>query len=157
MGQWHCQAVRQVDGLRLVAVCELDETRRQRPITEQGAKSYSSLDDALSHDAIQVIVLATPHDTHTPFAIRGMEASKHVVVEKATALTVEDAEAMIAAPDKNGVLLTVFHDRRFDSDFLTVKAVIEAGWLGDIVKAHSASVTMESWAIGGHGGGMVAG
>jgi scyllo-inositol 2-dehydrogenase (NADP+) len=159
MGRWHCQAIRQVDGLRLVAVCDLDETRRQRAIAEQGVKGYATLDDALNDDAVQVIVLATPHDTHAPLAVQAMEAGKHVVVEKVMSPTVEDADEMIAARDKNAVLLTVFHNRRFDSDFLTVKAVIEAGWLGDIVEVQSSVGHYgkpRGWrAWRRHGGGMI--
>ncbi len=159
MGQWHCNAIKQVDGLRLVAVCELDKKRLQQAVRDHAVKGYAHLKDALADRKVKVIVLATPHDTHAPLSIQAMEAGKHLVVEKVMAHTVDGADAMIAARDRNKVLLTVFHNRRWDSDYLTVKSVLQKGWLGDIVEVQSC--------VGGygkpggwraarkHGGGMI--
>jgi predicted dehydrogenase len=66
-----------------------------------------------------------------------MDAGKHVVVEKVMCLTVEEADAMIAARDRNRVLLTCFHNRRWDPDYLTVRQVIDSGLLGEVFHVES--------------------
>jgi predicted dehydrogenase len=83
------------------------------------------------------VTLATPHDTHRALAIRAMEAGKHAVVEKVMCLTAEEADAMIAARDRRGALLTCFQNRRWDPDYLTVRQVIDSGLLGDVFHVES--------------------
>ena len=77
------------------------------------------------------MVLATPHNVHAELAIKAMEAGKHVVTDKAMCLNALEAEMMITASERNNVLLSVFHNRRWDWDYLTVKKVIDDGLLGN--------------------------
>ncbi len=137
MGRYHCGIIRQTAGLTLRGVCDMDPEKRARAEIEQQARTYASLDEALGDPEVQAVTLATPHDTHRPLAIRAMEAGKHVVVEKVMCLTVEEADAMIAARDRNRVLLTCFHNRRWDPDYLTVRQVIASGVLGAVFHVES--------------------
>jgi scyllo-inositol 2-dehydrogenase (NADP+) len=137
MGRYHCGVIRQVDGLRLRGVCDLDPEKRARAGQEQDVRTYSTLDEVMSDPDVHAVTLATPHDTHRLLAVRAMEAGKHVVVEKVMCLTVEEADAMIAARDRQGVLLTCFHNRRWDSDYLTVRQVIDSGLLGEVFHVES--------------------
>ena len=69
------------------------------------------------------MVIATPHNTHAELAVRALEAGRHCVVDKVMALTTEQANAMIAARDRSGRMLSVFHNRRWDWDFVTIKVL----------------------------------
>ena len=93
--------------------------------------TYPSLDEMLERGGVDLVVIATPHDTHATLAIQAMDAGRHVVVDKVMCLSGEEADAMIEASRRNGVLLSVFHNRRWDWDYLTVKKVLEDGLLGD--------------------------
>lgn len=81
---------------------------------------------------IDVIVIATPHDTHFELAQRALLAGKHVVIDKPFALSVGDAERLIDLSKRVGRLLTVFHNRRWDGDFLTVRDMLAQGQLGEV-------------------------
>ena len=95
------------------------------------AKIYANIDQALADDAVDLVVLATPHDVHAELAIQAMDAGKHVVTDKIMCMNAQEAESMIVAGERNEVLLSIFHNRRWDWDYLTVKQIIEDGLLGD--------------------------
>ena len=82
---------------------------------------------------IDLIVIPTPNDTHFPLAKAALEAAKHVVVDKPFTVTLSQARELDALARSSGRLLSVFHNRRWDSDFLTVKALLSEGTLGEIV------------------------
>ena len=81
---------------------------------------------------IDLIVIPTPNDTHFPLAKAALEAGKHVVVDKPFTVTLSQARELDALAKSFGRLLSVFHNRRWDSDFLTVKSLINEGSLGEI-------------------------
>ena len=81
---------------------------------------------------IDLIVIPTPNDTHFPLAKAALEAGKHVVVDKPFTVTLSQARELDALAKSLGRLLSVFHNRRWDSDFLTVKALLSEGTLGEI-------------------------
>lgn len=81
---------------------------------------------------IDLIVTPTPNDTHFPLAKAALEAGKHVVVDKPFTVTLSQARELDALAKGLGRLLSVFHNRRWDSDFLTVKALLSEGTLGEI-------------------------
>lgn len=98
------------------------------------AKSYSSL-EALLQDDIDLVVVNTPVATHFEYAKKALLAGKHIVVEKAFTTTVAEAEELTALAKGKGLKLTVFQNRRWDSDFKTVKAIFAEGILGEVVEA----------------------
>lgn len=81
---------------------------------------------------IDLIVIPTPNDTHFPLAKAALEAGKNVVVDKPFTVTLSQARELELLAKQQGKLLSVFHNRRWDSDFLTVKALINEGKLGDV-------------------------
>ncbi|MCE9993472.1 oxidoreductase [Enterobacter asburiae] len=81
---------------------------------------------------IDLIIIPTPNDTHFPLAKAALEAGKHVVVDKPFTVTLSQARELDALAKSFGRLLSVFHNRRWDSDFLTVKSLINEGSLGEI-------------------------
>src|SRR5215218_1798966 len=89
-------------------------------------------------DCSDLVVVATPNATHFPLAKAALEAGKHVVVDKPFTVTMAEADALIALAAKRGRILTVFHNRRWDGDFLTVKRLLESGRVGEpiLFEAH---------------------
>jgi len=82
--------------------------------------------------SLDLIVIPTPNDTHFPLARAAMEAGKHVVVDKPFTVTLSQARELEAMAKSRGLVLSVFHNRRWDSDFLTVKGLIAEGKLGEV-------------------------
>ncbi|WP_455424594.1 oxidoreductase [Dryocola sp. LX212] len=81
---------------------------------------------------IDLIVVPTPNDTHFPLAKAALEAGKHVVVDKPFTVTLSQARELDALAKSRGLLLSVFHNRRWDSDFLTLKTLLADGTLGEV-------------------------
>jgi len=127
------------DGLNLRAIAVRNPAVRQQAAADHPeARVYADLDTLLADGAIQLVILATPHDTHRDLAIQAMEAGKHVVTDKVMALNAHQAEEMIAAARRNDVMLSVFHNRRWDWDYLTVQKVVSDGLLGEPFLFHAA-------------------
>lgn len=96
-----------------------------------------TLPGMLSRPDIDVVVVATPNPTHFAIARAALEAGKHVVVDKPFTLTVGEAEALVALADRLGLSVTVFHNRRWDGDFLTLRRLVAAGDLGHVTSLES--------------------
>ena len=103
-----------------------------------GAEVLPSADDLFAaagdHD---LIVVATPNQAHFPLAMGAMSAGLHVVVDKPLAVTVQEGELLAEAADSHGVVASVFHNRRWDGDFLTLRRLIADGALGEVVRLES--------------------
>ncbi|MBV2151186.1 oxidoreductase [Sphingobium sp. AS12] len=93
--------------------------------------------DIFSDPAIDLVVIATPSATHAPLAADALRAGKHVVVDKPFALSLAEAKDLAALAAQCGRQLAVFHNRRFDSDFLSIRAGIEDGLVGRITHFES--------------------
>lgn len=127
---FHAYLIGRVPELKLVSVASRDPRRRARAAGDHGVATFETLDDLLASGTVDLVVIATPHQSHAPLAIRALEAGKNVVVDKVMCLNAVEADAMIDASRRNGGLLSVFQNRRWDWDFLTVKRVLEEGLLG---------------------------
>ena len=127
---FHAYLVSRVPELRLAAVASRDPERRRRAEQDYGVATFGTLDELLDRGGVDLVVVATPHDTHAALATQAMAAGKHVVVDKVMCLNAAEADAMIDASRRHGVLLSVFHNRRWDWDYLTVKKAIDDGLLG---------------------------
>lgn len=97
-------------------------------------RSYQEL---LDDDQIELIIVNTPDTTHFDYAMRALKAGKHIIVEKPFVQRVEEGKGLIQIAKENGLLISVFQNRRWDSDFLTAKMVIEKGFLGRLVEFES--------------------
>ena len=129
---FHGMLVKATAGLEVRAIVTQNADRRRRAEADfPGVKVYASYEELLDDPAIDLVVIGTPHDTHMEMSIAASKRGKHVVVDKIMALSVAEADAMIRAAKENGVLLSVFQNRRWDSDFLTVKEAIARGWIGE--------------------------
>lgn len=97
-------------------------------------KSYPTLESLLEDD-VDLVVVNTPVETHFEYAKKVLLAGKHAIVEKAFTTTVAEAQELAALAREKGVKLSVFQNRRWDSDLKTVQQIISDGVLGDIVEA----------------------
>ena len=88
----------------------------------------------ISDDSIDLVVLATPNTSHFSLAKEALTAGKHVVVDKPFTIYFEEAQELMALATEKNLLLSVYHNRRFDSTAKTVKKVIESGMLGQLVE-----------------------
>lgn len=107
-----------------------DDASKDHP----GTKSWRSADEIFEDTSVDVVVVTTPPQTHFEFAKKALESGKHVVVEKPFVPATKDAHELIAIAKKSGKLLTVYQNRRWDSDFLTVRKLLDEGKLGDIAE-----------------------
>lgn len=138
MGAYHARLIREVEGLELWGVSDLDASRRTRAQQDfPGIRTYTTYEEVLNDRHADGVVIVTPHNLHAEMAIAAMNAGKHAITDKAMCLSVEEARAMFTARDKNGVLLSTFQNRRWDSDFLTVQAILHEGWLGKLYHIQS--------------------
>ena len=138
IGHEHALAIQATTGLELVAVCDpnparLDAARELAPQARGHADGLSLLAD----DAVDLVIVSTPPDTHADQVLRVLEAGKHVVVEKPFCLTVEQADRQIAAAEQAGLTLAVYQNRRWDADYLALKAAIGSGLLGEVFHLES--------------------
>ncbi len=129
---FHSYLVGLAEGLNLYAISTRSDRAQQAAAEEHpGVKVMASIDELVRDDSVDLVVLATPHYTHRDLAVKAMDAGKHVVTDKIMAMNAAEAEEMIAAAERNDVMLSVFHNRRWDWDYLTVKKVVEEGMLGE--------------------------
>ncbi|MCB9992697.1 MAG: Gfo/Idh/MocA family oxidoreductase [Hyphomicrobiaceae bacterium] len=130
-GKWHAMAYSRHPMVDFRAVCDLDGDRaRQLAETYGAAHHTTNLDDILSDPGIKAVSVATPDHAHRDVAVRCAEAGKHLLVEKPLATNVEDAEAIVAAAEANGVLLmTDFHNRA-NPPMVAARNAVLAGEIG---------------------------
>lgn len=100
-----------------------------------GVKTFRSLEELLADNKIELVVVNTPSVTHYEYAKKVITAEKNCIVEKPFTATVAQAEELIALAKKKNVMLSVYQNRRYDSDYKTVKKILDEGWLGKIVDA----------------------
>lgn len=98
-------------------------------------KSYASLEEIISDDTIDLVVVNTPIDTHYTYAKKVLEAGKHAIVEKTFTNTAAEARELHELATVKDLHLFVYQNRRYDSDFLTSKKVLESGKLGKLKEA----------------------
>ena len=98
-------------------------------------KIFRSLEALLSDETIDLVIVNTPTNTHFEYTKKVLQAGKHAVVEKAFTTTVSEAEELKRLAEEQNKKLSVFQNRRWDSDFKTVKKIVQEGWLGEIVEA----------------------
>lgn len=132
---FHAPLIQRVPGLELTAVSSQDSGKIRAALpTVQVEASPEAL---LSRPDLDLIVIPTPNATHHLLASQALAAGKHVVVDKPFTVTLAEARALKDQAERAGRLLSVFHNRRWDGDFLTLRQVLASGVLGRIVHFES--------------------
>jgi predicted dehydrogenase len=132
---FHAPLVASVPGLRLHTIVSSKGAQVQHDWPD--ARVVTDDLTAFTDPDVDLIVIATPNDLHAPQAHAALTHGKHVVVDKPFMLDTTEAREVIAHAEKAGRLLSVFHSRRWDSEFLTLRRLMSQGTLGDIAEMHS--------------------
>lgn len=132
---FHAPLIAHTPGLRLHTVVSGDAAKVRADFPD--VRVRVDPEAAFNDDAVDLVVLASPNRTHAPLALAALAAGRHVVVDKPFTVTVAEAEAVVVAADRAGRLVSVFQNRRWDTEFLTLRKLIGDGALGTIVELHS--------------------
>jgi predicted dehydrogenase len=133
MGYMHGLAATETEGLRFVAAADSSPERLQAARADfPDLGLHDSATSLASDEDVDVVVVATPPKFHAELALELLRAGKHVVVEKPMCLQRADADRLIAAAREQGRSITVHQSRRWDTDFLAVRRLIQQGALGEV-------------------------
>jgi len=134
MGKGHANWINDTPGMKVVAMCDATPARVAAAKEElPGLQGYfTSLDEMLAMPDLDLVVNILPHNLHAPMTLKCLEAGKHVVLEKPFCITVDEANAMIDKAREKGLMLSLFHNRRWDGDYLTIRDIIDRGLIGDV-------------------------
>ena len=134
MGKGHADWINDTPGLTTFAVCDIDTERVEAARKEQpGLDGYfTDIDDMLAISDLDLVVNILPHSMHAPTTLKCLDAGKHVVLEKPFSVTLDEANAMINQAEERGLMLSLFHNRRWDGDYLTIRDIIERDLIGEV-------------------------
>ena len=129
---FHCPFISAVPGLELSVIVQRtgDAAAQAYP----SARILRSVDEAFADPSIDLIVVATPSETHFDLAAQALQAGKHVVVDKPITSSSKSARALVSLSKVHSRILAPFHNRRWDGDFLTLRKLLSAGTLGRVVE-----------------------
>ncbi|MFF6998424.1 Gfo/Idh/MocA family oxidoreductase [Streptomyces sp. NPDC008313] len=137
---FHAPLIAATEGLTLDTVVTSDPERQAQARAEfgDGLRTAASPDELWARAGeLDLIVVASPNRTHVPLATAALEAGLPVVVDKPVAGTAAEARTLAALADERGLLLSVFQNRRWDNDFLTLRRLLDEGELGDVYRFES--------------------
>ncbi len=126
----HCAIIRQHGGFELGAVCDLEEPRRKEAVASAACAAYSSFEELIADESLELIVVATQSADHEEMSVQALKAGKNVLCEKPSALSAKGIRRMMAAAKKSGRTLTMHHNYRLNPEFLHVREVIQSGAIG---------------------------
>ena len=127
---FHGPLLQSHSGFEVVSVWQRDPKKTAR----HPFRVVSDVTQIFGDPSVELVVVNTPNDSHFSYASRALESGKHVIVEKPFTVSVSEADALIDLARKRGKLLTVFQNRRWDADFLTVRKVLDGKLLGKLVE-----------------------
>jgi len=131
----HFEAIDQIDGLELVAVCDSDAERAAQAGTQWGVQHHTSYEKMLKDAKADIITIATPSGLHAEQGIAAANAGKHVVMEKPMAISLTGADALVHACDKAGVQLFVVKQNRLNPPVQLLKSAVDRNRFGRIYMA----------------------
>lgn len=131
---FHAPFVYHNPGFTLSAVTE--RTKKLAGADYPGIRSYNTTDELINDPDIELIIVNTPNNTHVEFATQALKAGKHVLIEKPAAPTVAEARQLFELGRSLGRKVLIYQNRRWSSDFVSTRKVIESGRLGQIIEVH---------------------
>jgi predicted dehydrogenase len=135
---FHAPTIAATPGLRLATIVTAKPERQERARREHPAARVADRVDAVFADREHdLVVIAAPNATHVPLARAALAAGQAVLVEKPFAPTAGEARGVVAEARRRGLFLSVYHQRRWDSDTLTLRRLIAEGALGDVLRFES--------------------
>ncbi len=133
VGKLHGLGITATPGLALAAICDQSEERRAQAGQDfPEARIHHTADELADNPQVDLIIIATPPNTHARLSLQMMAAGKHVVCEKPLALTRRESDAMVAMAEKQRVHLCCHQNRRFDVDYRAIRQALNDGLIGDL-------------------------
>ncbi|KAI8638672.1 hypothetical protein BD408DRAFT_422636 [Parasitella parasitica] len=132
---FHCPLITSSPFMHLAAVVERNNNKSQD--VYPWIRVSKSTDDLFADTEIDLVVITTPNGSHYPLALEAMKNGKHVVVEKPFTITSKEAEELARVAKETGRICSVYQNRRWDGDFLTVKKLLKGDQLGRLVEYES--------------------
>ena len=129
---FHAPMIRGVEGMELACVLERHTNNAKARYPE--VRIARSRDEMLSDKSINLVVVATPNDTHVSYTKAALEAGRHVVVDKPFTPTMNEAEQLIHLAAERNRLISVYQDRRWDGAFITVRKLIQSRGVGRVAE-----------------------
>ena len=134
MGKHHAGMIAQTHGFELVAVCDKDPERLRVAKEDQGdgLAAFTDAQEMAQSGLIDLGIVIVPHVYHASLAKVLLEAGLHTIVEKPFVVHVSEADELIALAREKGVMLSVYHNRHWDPDILTIRDAVESGVIGEV-------------------------
>ncbi len=132
---FHAPLIAHTPGLHLHTVVSSDPAKVLADYPD--VRVVADLETACAGDAIMLVVIASPNASHAPLAHVALARGKHVVVDKPFTLDLAEARAVVAHATEARRIVSVFQNRRWDADFLTLRSLIDSGVLGEVSEFHS--------------------
>lgn len=158
MGHEHEKMLSKMEGIKLVGFSDKDPS--QLADVKEGLKRYSSNEELINDNEVQVVLIAVNNNQHKDLVIKAARAGKDIICEKPVAMTVDELDDMLKVVNECGVKFTVHHQRRFDQDFRIIKEIYDQKSLGDVYMIKNSiygfNGNMHDWHIyKNEGGGML--
>ncbi|MBC7958755.1 MAG: Gfo/Idh/MocA family oxidoreductase, partial [Vallitaleaceae bacterium] len=159
MGNWHREFIETIDGLTVVGIYDIKASRCEYAL-ENKLHVYENLDAVLADAKVDIVLVATPNSAHKEISIKALKAGKNVICEKPAMMNSKELEEVMAVSKEVGKLFVVHQNRRWDADFLTIKAIYDQNLLGEIYtlesRVHGSRGIPGDWRQEKeHGGGML--
>ena len=132
---FHAPLIQSIPGIELTVVSSRHPDKVHEDLPQ--ARVLEDPVEAASYPDVDLVVIASPNETHVPLATAALNAGKHVIVDKPFTVTLEEARGLGKLAQTKTRLLSVFQNRRWDSEFLGAQAIIKGGNLGEVVHFES--------------------
>ena len=157
-GAWHGGWAEKSDCIELSGIYDI-RAERCKLAKERGIRVYDSLSALLSDESVDIVLCATPNESHKDICIAALRAGKHVVCEKPVTLCVADFDEIVDTAKKYNKHFSVHQNRRWDVDYLAVKGLIDSGEIGDVIniesRSHGSRGCPPDWRLHKPSGGMM--
>ena len=135
IADFHARAIGDIPNVKFTACCDTVEEKAHALAEKYGAKAYTSYEEMVQSDDVDIVTIATPSGLHMEPTVAAAEAGKHVICEKPLEITLERIDAMIAAHEKAGTRLGGIFPYRFNDLMIPLRDAIESGRFGTITYA----------------------
>ncbi|MEO1664885.1 MAG: Gfo/Idh/MocA family oxidoreductase [Chloroflexota bacterium] len=144
-GAQHAHAIKELDTAQVVAASRTNHEALAEFTTAHGGAGYTDFHDLLQDDAVDIVMIATPHHLHTDVTIAAAQAGKHILLEKPIAHTPEDCQRIIDAVQAASVKFMVGHVNHFVPAYRVAKQLLESGEMGEVV--HGIATMQKYWMV----------
>ena len=133
----HAKAIDNLDGAKLVAVCDTIPENMTPYVENYGAAAYENIEEMFKHEQIDVVCICTPTGSHAPIAVQVAQAKKHIILEKPIAMTLEGADRIIEACETHDVKLSIVHPNRYRPVVQELQKLLDRDAFGKISHANA--------------------